>query len=122
MEERARCSEATLDGRYLFAFDGVGIEGNGQVPVAGAGYEVFNGNGNVTSVISYSVNGTITRNERVSGTYTVKADCTGTSTYDGSHYDLFITPDGSMFTWVQTDPGSMLSGFELRGTAKRVGD
>jgi hypothetical protein len=123
MDERARCSRATLDGRYLVAFDGTGLDArNRPVPVAGAGYEVFDGNGNVTSVGSFSENGTITRNARFSGTYTVNADCTGTATFDGSHYDLFIAPDGSMFTWVQTDRGSRLSGFELRGTAKRVGD
>jgi hypothetical protein len=37
-----------------------------------------------------------------------------------THYDLFIAPDGSMLTFVQTDPGAVASGFALRGTAKRV--
>jgi len=27
-----------------------------------------------------------------------------------------------MFTFVQTDPSTVTSGFELQGTAKRVGD
>jgi len=35
---------------------------------------------------------------------------------------MFVAPDGSMFTFVETDPGVVFSGFELRGTAKRVGD
>jgi hypothetical protein len=123
MEERAKkCSEATLDGRYLFAFDGVFIEGNDQVPFAVAGYQVFDGNGNAPGVSSFSENGAITRNERIAGTYTVKADCTGTATVDGNHYDMFIAPDGSMLTFVQTDPGAVASGFALRGAAKRVGD
>ena len=39
-----------------------------------------------------------------------------------SQSDLFIAPDGSMFTFVQTDPSSVTSGVELQGTAKRVGD
>jgi hypothetical protein len=37
----ARCSEATLHGRYLFAYDGV--EGKKQLPLAVAGQQVFNG-------------------------------------------------------------------------------
>ena len=38
-------------------------------------------------------------------------------------YDLFIAPDGSMYTFVQTSPPELVEAdFELRGTAKRVGD
>jgi Tfp pilus assembly protein PilW len=116
----ARCSEATLEGRYLFAYNGYGIKGNDKVPFAVAGYQVFNGNGTQRGVSSFSDKGEVTRNEPVSGTYTVKEDCTGTTTTDGSHSDLFIAPDGSMFTWVYTDPGVVAAGFSLRGTAKRV--
>jgi len=120
----AKCSEATLDGRYLFAEDGVHIKGNDQVPFAVAGYEVYNGNGKVDSVFSSNFNGQVTHKEHASATNTVKADCTGTNTYtDGTRYDLFIAPDGSMFTFVQTKPKSdVASAFNLRGTAKRVGD
>jgi hypothetical protein len=120
----AKCSEATLDGRYLFAYDGFVIKGNEKVPFASSGYEVYDGNGHVKGVASTNVNGKITRKEPFSGTYTVKADCTGTVTYtDGTQYDLFIDPDGSMFTWVQTKPPEFVTAaFEQRGTATRVGD
>ena len=121
----AECSEATLDGTYLFAQNGVEIKGNEKVPFALAGYDVFDGNGEVKGVASGNFNGETFRNERSSGTYTVKADCTGTATLDATivtHYDMFIAPDGSMFTFVQTDPGVVASGFELQGTAQRVGD
>ena len=62
--------------------------------------------------------------ETFSGTYTVKTDCTGSSTYtDGTRYDSFIAPDGSMLTFVQTKPSEWVAaGFEQQGTAKRVGD
>jgi hypothetical protein len=91
---------------------------------AAAGYEVFHGNGAADTIFSQSVNGEITRNARSSGTYTVNADCTGSTTYPGinQHFDLFIAPDGSKFTFLQTDPGIVASGFELRGTATLVGD
>ena len=119
-----KCSEATLHGTYLFAYAGVDITGEDQVPLAGAGYEVFDGNGKVKGVGSGNFNGEVFRNETLSGTYTVKADCTGTITYtDGTRFDQFIAPDGSKFTFVQTKPSERVtSGFELRGTAKRVGD
>jgi hypothetical protein len=116
----AKCSEATLHGTYLFAHDGVDISGNDQAPFANAGYDVFDGNGKVDTVFSSNANGHISRKVHESGTYTVKADCTGTV---GGAFDLFIAPDGSMFTFVQIKPKSnVTSGFELQGTAKRVGD
>jgi hypothetical protein len=57
-------------------------------------------------------------------TYTVNADCTGTATYsDGTRYDQFIAPDGSILTFVLTKPSEgVTSAFELQVTAKRVGD
>jgi hypothetical protein len=119
----AKCSEATLHGTYLFAQNGVEIKGNDQRPFAIAGYDVFDGNGNVKGVASGNFNGQTFRNESGSGTYSVKANCTGTFTFtNGTRYDLFIAPDGSMFTFVRTNPEFVSSGFELRGTAKRVGE
>jgi hypothetical protein len=122
--EAAKCSNATLDGTYLFAQDGVEIKGNDQLPFALAGYEVFDGNGKVKGVQSANINGEITRNETISGTYTVEADCTGTATYaDGTRFDQFIAPDGSELTFVLTKLSEIVtSGFEPRGSAKRVGD
>jgi hypothetical protein len=122
---RAKCSEATLDGTYLLAYDGVELKGNNdQRPFALAGYDVFDGNGKVKTVFSSNFNGEVSRNETLSGTYSVKADCTGTLTFaDGTRFDQFIAPDGSKFTFVQTKPSELVaSGFELQGTAKRVGD
>jgi hypothetical protein len=121
----AKCSEATLNGRYLLAFDGFIVKGNEKVPFAVANFEVFDGNGNAKGVSSFSVNGKITRKQPFSATYTVKANCTGTTTVDANvvtHYDFFTAPDGSMITFVQTDPGFVAAGSQLRGTAKRVGD
>jgi hypothetical protein len=120
---RAKCSEATLKGTYLFAQNGVEIKGNDQRPFAIAGYDVFDGNGEVKGLASANFNGKITRKEPLPGTYTLKANCTGTLTFtNGTRYDIFIAPDGSMFTFVRTNPEIVSSGFELRGSAKRVGE
>ena len=120
----AKCSETTLHGRYLFAFNGFKIKGNNKVaPFAQAGYEVYNGNGKMKGALSGNLDGEITRNEPFSATYTVNADCTGTVTYkDGTRYDLFLDPDGTQFTFVQINPEFVGAGFEPRGTAEQVGD
>jgi hypothetical protein len=119
---RAKCSEATLDGTYLFAEDGVLLTDNDQVPFALAGYEVYNGNGKVRGVQSGNFGGEVFRKDPFTGTYTLKADCTATVTYTGNEqFDLFLDPDGSKFTLVQVKPSDLVtSGFEPRATAKRV--
>jgi hypothetical protein len=122
---RAKCSEATLKGTYLFAQNGVAIKGDEQLPFSYAGYEVFDGNGKVKQVLTLNINGKkVIHNETLSGTYSVKADCTGTATYsDGTREDQFIAPDGSQLTFVQTKPSEIVTaGFEPRGSAKRVGE
>ena len=121
---RAKCSEATLEGTYLFADDGFVIKDNEKVPFASSGYEVYDGNGHTKGVATTNVNGNITSKETFSGTYTVKADCTGSSTYsDGTGYDDYIAPDGSRITYVQTKPSKVvLAGDEQQVTAKRVGE
>jgi hypothetical protein len=116
----AKCSKATLEGRYLFAYDG--FEGNKQVPLAVAGQQVFNGDGTQHGVASFNANGKVFTNQRFSGTYSVKGDCSGTITTDGRRSDMFIAPGGGMFTWVYTDPGFVASGPEVRVRAKRVGE
>ena len=119
----AKCSKATLDGTYLFAHDGVDISGTDQAPFAIAGMEKYDGNGKVKGVYSANSNGNVERHVSFDATYTVKANCTGTVTSGPTQaQDVFIAPDGSMFTFVQTDPSTVTSGFELQGTAKRVGD
>jgi hypothetical protein len=123
-DAEAKCSEATLHGRYLFAFDGFEIKGNDKVvPFAQAGYEVYEGNGKMNGALSGNFDGEIIHNEAFSSMYAVKADCTGTLRYtDGTRYDLFLDPDGSKFTFVQTNPGFVGAGFEPWGTAKRIGE
>jgi hypothetical protein len=76
-----------------------------------------------TTTTRTMVNGKITRNEPLPGTYSVKANCTGTLTFtNGTRYDIFIAPDGSMFTFVRTNPELVSASFEQRGMAKRVGE
>ena len=124
---RAKCSVATLKGTYLFAQNGVEIKGNSeQRPFAIAGYDVFDGNGEVKGVASGNFNGEVFRKDPFTGTYTVKANCTGTVTFRGggaaTQGDIFIAPDGSTFAFVRTDPEFVSAGIDEQVTAKRVGE
>jgi hypothetical protein len=123
---RAKCSVATLKGTYLFAQNGVEIKGNSeQRPFAIAGYDVFDGNGEVKGVDSGNFNGEVFRKDPFTGTYTVKANCTGTVTFrdgDAIHGDIFIAPDGSQFAFVRTDPEFVGASIDEQVTAKRVGE
>jgi hypothetical protein len=123
---RAKCSVATLKGTYLFAQNGVEIKGNEQRPFALAGYDVFDGDGGVKGVASGNFNGEVFRKDPFTGTYTVKANCTGTVTFRGvggatTQGDIFIAPDGSKFAFVGTDPESVGASIDEQVTAKRVG-
>jgi hypothetical protein len=122
----AKCSKATLKGTYLFAQNGVEIKGNDQRPFAIAGYDVFDGNGEVKGLASGNSNGEVFRKEPFTGTYTVKANCTGTVTFTGgaaaSQGDIFVAPDGSKFAFVRTDPESVGATIDEQVTAKRVGE
>jgi hypothetical protein len=122
-----QCSQATLQGTYVFAVDGVQIVGRDRVPFALAGWATFDGRGHLHAIFSLSANGKITRLLRLTGTYTVRPDCTATETDTDvtgavTHYDDFTTPDGSLASFVQTDPGVVSSGVGFRGTGKRVGN
>ena len=121
----AKCSKATLHGMYLLAQDGVNVKGKDQVPFAIAGMENYDGNGKVKGVFSFNFNGNVFHNDRIDGTYTVKANCTGTVTFkDGAatQGDVFVAPDGSMFAFVRTNPEDVAAGIDPRVTAKRVGE
>ena len=123
---RAKCSEATLEGTYLFAQNGVEIKGAEQRPFALAGYDVFDGNGKVRGVSSGNFGGEVFRKDHFTGTYSVKANCTGTVTFrDGgaaTQGDVFIAPDGSKFAFVRTNPEFVSAGIDPQVSAKRVGE
>ena len=56
------------------------------------------------------------------GPYVLNPDCTGTlSQSDSSNYDFVVIPDGSWFSWIETDAGTVLSGEAVRFTNEQTG-
>ena len=119
----ARCSDATLHGRYNFATESTQVSGpapNG--PFAYAGFVVYDGRGGDHEVYTISASGEVSRLVTETGKYHLNSDCTGSETDTGTgagtqHYDEFVSPDGSQFAYIQTD-----SGIVSAGTLTRTGN
>jgi hypothetical protein len=116
------CSLATLKGRYQFASSGYVVMNGAAVPLAVAGIDILDGNGNISSNSTLIVGGAVIFQNLIvpNGTYTLKKDCTGTLTLGASGVvlDIFVAPNGDAYDYVQTAP----SGNILAGTIRRVSD
>ena len=114
------CSNATLKGTYLFAYDGWQIDADGvRKPFAFSGIEIYNGDGTMRGIFSGSTDGVVDRIRGYTGTSTVHPNCTGEQTFTEdsglvTHNDVFVAPSGDEFTFVQTDPGFVSAGSEPR--------
>lgn len=105
----AECSLATLKGTYTYWAQGVGADGKVMAEV---GQEVFDGAGNIVTMLSAAGSAEITKD---SGTYTVNADCTGTSTYaSGSTYTMHLAPTGEGFVFASSQEGIVVAGENSR--------
>ncbi len=108
----ARCSNATLMGRYVFHTDGIVLPGGTRrVNLA---VITFDGQGNFTNRFTVNDNGVVTRGVLTS-TYQVNADCRGTT---GTGGDLVVLENGEeFFTIPAITGGSVLN----LGFGKRLG-
>lgn len=77
--QAAGCTQAAAAGKYGFWLTGVLITPAGAVPAVAVGRVTIDAEGHVTGTESRNVGGDFA-DETVSGTLTVKADCTGTLT------------------------------------------
>lgn len=117
----AQCSIAIVSGRYGYTTSGFVTAPTGAfVPVAAAGWIVFDQKGNVHGTQTRVVAGSAL-DETYSGTYTVKPDCTGSFTVvvqpdtRTSTINLVWTENGKGISAVFTNPG-----FTLTSTARRI--
>lgn len=113
------CSNANLSGGYGFSVSGTPANG-GQYSLVGR--FVANGKGGVAGVSTQSVNGMISR-PSFTATYTVNADCTGTTslTFDfglTTSLDFIIVDDGKS-VYIISSGASGSQGANEIGTATR---
>jgi hypothetical protein len=106
---------ATLRGVYMSRGGGTVI---GLGPVAFQGTIYLDGKGGVVNPFTISFAGTISR-QSPPGTYVLHSDCSGTMTLGGGAFnlDIRVSPDGNRLDYIQTDPGTVVS-----GTSSRVSD
>ncbi|MCC5607930.1 hypothetical protein LC612_14320 [Nostoc sp. CHAB 5834] len=99
------CNNATIKGNYGSTFSGTAI----GFPVAGVGLVKVDGRGNFQGTQTSSANGSVTKNQTNSGTYSVKPDCTVQIVYtDGTTSSGTIVDGGKEIFLLQTDSGTVI--------------
>jgi hypothetical protein len=90
-EDRAVCSNATLNGSYGLHATGTVI---GVGDFAAVGRFTFDGKGNLTATLFVRVNGNNIEPPPLTGTYSVSSDCIVTDTWGGSTHVSVIVDNG----------------------------
>lgn len=113
------CTLATLNGNYIYSYDGVSIADEGQTPYAYAGQETYNGDGTMTGTFSGSLGGVITQFGTYDGTYTLEATCRGTLiTVDPEgvvlSFDIYVDPSTGDFFFTAIDTGEVSQGLNRK--------
>jgi len=123
-----RCSDATLDGLYVFGASGFSIVSGVAQPRAVVEFIRFNGDGTLSNpAVTISINGAIFRGggPGQAGTYSIASNCTGSLAFGppGPTFDLYVAPSGSqvhmMFTGGPVPVLGVVPGV-LQGIAERV--
>jgi hypothetical protein len=113
--EGLTCTVGTLRGSYVFSASGFNIVGGVQQPKAIVEVIVFNGDGTLdVPAATVSLNGMIIRSLHSVGTYTVEDNCSGTITFNGPTYDIFLSKDGDDISMIQTNPNTVFQGLATR--------
>jgi len=108
-----QCSTSTLKGQYVFTGRGFIEALDPGVPRMHYGAFIFDGAGKFTGKQSSSRGGKIGR-EKLAGTYTLDADCSGALTFGSYvnptaqiHWDIYVTADGKKGHMIRMDEGNM---------------
>ncbi len=108
-----QCTTGTLRGQYVFTGRGFIEAVEPGVQRMHYGIFVFDGAGKFSGKQSSSRGGKIGR-EKLEGTYTLDADCSGTMTFgfvlkpgSQTHWDIYVTKDGQTGHMIRMDDGAM---------------
>jgi hypothetical protein len=117
----ASCSNATLVKTYGFTVTGVNSSGS---LTASVGQLTADGKGNFTGIETVSDAGVISSNVALTGTYSVKTNCTGTAKIteikagNSANFSLVVVSNGVQVELTETDAGTSQYGYALaQGTA-----
>ena len=116
------CTVGTLNGLYLWTFDGYQNFGGNPVPKALMIGIQFNGNGTFTIPFStVNIGGNAFEANGGVGTYTVAADCTGTlQVTGGTSFKMYVGAGAEQLSIMQTGGGPGDGTGVALGTATRL--
>jgi hypothetical protein len=113
------------NGTYVFNITGLGPAippATGLASLAAVGRVTYFANGTTSGVTSFSFGGTVHTGVTFVGTFTVNEDGSVSETDQQTsppglllHFNVYSTPDANTLTIVQTDAGTIASGFDTRG-------
>jgi len=112
---QAACSNATVQGGFGYLLTGV----NGSATLAAiVGQFTADGKGKLTGSATYSNDGVITSSVVLSGTYSIKANCSGiariiSTVFATANYNLNVVSGGTRIDMVDNDTGTTESGYAL---------
>lgn len=108
-----QCTPQTLQGQYVFTGRGFIEVADPTVQRVHYGIFVFDGKEKFSGKQSSSRGGKIGR-EKLAGSYTLDADCSGTMTFGSYvnpgaqiHWDIYVTKDGTKGHMIRMDNGNM---------------
>jgi len=108
-----QCSNASLAGKYGFSAGGLDKHGT---PISLLGYINANGKGTFTGTETGSDDGSVFTNVPLTGTYSIKSDCTGSGTSklkgqkNTNHFTLVVVSGGKNLQFLSTDAPNVQSG------------
>ena len=110
----ASCTNATLVGNYGFTV--TGVDSSGELS-ASVGQLTADGKGNLTGIFTNSTAGVISSDVALTGTYSVKTNCTGTATISSggsaAKFSLVIVSNGVQVELTETNAGTSQYGYAL---------
>ena len=125
---RPACTVQDVNGAYVFAVNGWYSSNGTLQPTSDAGKLAANGAGTFSLTDAVSQAGTVT-SRTIPGTYAINADCTGLATFNdpagASHASFTLVSLGREIQFIQTDPGTVISGtaqrqFNLAGALSHI--
>ena len=108
-----QCSNASLAGKYGFSAGGLDKHGNA---IRLLGYINANGKGTFTGTETASDGGSVLTNVPLTGTYSIKSDCTGSGTSklkgqkNTNHFTPVVVSGGKNLQFLSTDAPNVQSG------------
>ena|SRR5882724_5263069 len=108
------CTNASLNGAYGYSQSGFFYSQNGLGLFGATGRFAADGNGALTGADTLSVDGSVVRGRKYTGTYSIASDCSGSIVLQTSagttNFDVVLNNNGQEVNLVETDANTIITG------------